>query len=69
MKVTYRVPTREYAYIEIEQDNLDHEITNEDVVERYFALEAEYRKKAKEYKKKVEEQNQPPPFKNDEFKK
>jgi len=43
-KIIYRVPTRQYAYIEIEEDI---EPTNpKKIVEGYFELEDEYRKQA-----------------------
>ena len=47
MKITYRVPTRQYAYIEMEID--DCISTKEaDIIGQYFALEDEYNKQKEE---------------------
>jgi len=49
MKVLYRIPTRQYAYIEIEDDV---ESSDESIIKRYFELEMEYRKQANELNNK-----------------
>ena len=49
-KITMRVPTRQYAYIEVVED-IDP-VDPQKVVERYFELEDEYRKQANEMNNK-----------------
>jgi hypothetical protein len=46
MKITYRVPTRQYAYIEVERELPDAEESK--IVEVYFDLEDEYNKQKEE---------------------
>ena len=59
MKATFRLPTREYAYIEVEFEG-----TQEEMLQQYFELEGAYRTAAKTYKteldKKIKEEE--PPF-------
>lgn len=54
MKITYRVPTRQYAYMEVETDCFDT-LSDEEVVRRYFALEDEYNKQKAEMDKQIAE--------------
>ena len=48
MKITYRVPTRQYAYIEIEEEGETTVGISKTIVEGYFALEDEYKKQQAE---------------------
>jgi len=61
MKVNYRVPTRQYAYIDITED-VDP-IDPKKIVERYFEFEEVYRAKVEE--KQAEEQAKAP-FKSEQ---
>jgi len=47
MKITYRVPTRQYAYIEVEKD-VPNSCNEEFITLTYFALEDEYKKQQAE---------------------
>jgi len=50
MKITYRVPTRQYAYMEVEQEGMDLGVvgSTQTVVDNYFKLEDEYKKQQAE---------------------
>ena len=54
MKATFRVPTREYAYIEVEFEGETKEL-----MDKYFEIESEYRLRADKYKKDLQAK---PPF-------
>lgn len=47
MKIIYRIPTRQYAYIEVTEDT-DDKPTEREITNRYFRLEDEYNKQKKE---------------------
>ena len=59
MKSTLRIPTRQYAYIEVEFEG-----TEKEIMDKYFELESEYRAHADEYNKK---RNEEPPFEDDHY--
>ena len=48
MKITYRVPTRQYAYIEIEDEVSPQEGIESGIMKTYFRLEDEYKKQQAE---------------------
>jgi len=64
MLVTMRIPTRQYAYVEVNLDLVQGKDKPEDIMRHYFNLEDEYRKQADRLNK---EQANKIPFKGDEF--
>lgn len=63
MKVTYRIPTRQFGFIEPVEEVKD----KEEAIAKYFEYESEYRKQANAYNQAQKENNSP--FRGDEFSK
>ena len=60
MKAKFHIATREYSFIEPEVEG-----SVEEIIALYFEFESAYRAGAKEYRKKLEEPEEPP-FKSEQ---